>query len=52
MYWVSKYGGYNGWMPYEGYKRPFIYLGFMCAFMIIFGAFMIRVLVLDGRKEQ
>jgi hypothetical protein len=51
MYWVSKYGGHDGWMPYEGYKRAFMYLGFLSTFGIIFGIFMIRKFARDGRSE-
>jgi hypothetical protein len=51
MYWVSKYGR-DSWMSYEGYKRAFIYLGFLYTWMIVFGAFMLRVLALDARKVQ
>jgi hypothetical protein len=52
MFWISKRSGYDGWLPYEGYKRAFIYLGVLYSFSVIVGFCIIKVFALGRRKEQ
>ena len=52
MFWVSKGRGYDGWLPYEGYKTEFIYLGMLYSFGVAFGLCVIKVFALGRREEQ
>jgi hypothetical protein len=53
MYWVSKgWGHRDAWLPYDGYKRAFAYLGFMYTGMVFFGLLIIRLYVFGRREEE
>ena len=52
MFWVSKGNGYDGWLPYEGQKRAFIYLGVLYSFSVTAGFCVIKIIAIGRRKEQ
>ena len=47
----GRYGGYVGWLNYDGHKRLFAWFGFLSSFSIFFGVGCIRVNLLSETKK-
>ena len=47
----GRYGGYVGWLSYDGHKRAFVLFGFLAAFWIFMGIGVIKINLLSRTEK-